>query len=104
VVTIDPHDVKTAMKTVKEAIHSDEAWLIISKQPCPLRTKIPLGPPRRLDAEACKECGLCLKLGCPAIEGRDAKPVAVNGLICSGCGLCDRICPTGAFVVEGSES
>jgi indolepyruvate ferredoxin oxidoreductase alpha subunit len=91
IVTIDPHDLKNTMKVVKEAAASDESWLIISSRPCPLHQRSKFGPVLGIDAERCKECGACLKLGCPAIQGGEEKP-QINSLLCAGCGMCRQVC------------
>ena len=56
-----------------------------------------LGPRRAIAADECKACGICLRLGCPAIEGggKGVKPV-VNELLCNGCGMCQQVCRFGA--------
>ncbi len=99
VVTLDPYDVKNTTAVLKEALNSDEPWLIVSRAPCLLNIRHRLGGPRHLDADVCRECGLCLKLGCPALEGGDGIP-KVNPMLCAGCGLCQQVCPVGAFDVE----
>ena len=96
VVTIDPYDVKKTKAVLKEAIFSDEPWLVVSRGPCLLDVRQRLGAPRRLNEETCRECGACLKLGCPALEGGAGVP-HVNPMLCAGCGLCNQICPVDAI-------
>lgn len=94
--TIDPRDVKTAVTTLKEATESDEPWLIVSKAPCPLHLKKSLGPSLCVVAEQCKDCGACLKLGCPGLEKVGDK-VRINELLCAGCEMCKNVCPVKAI-------
>lgn len=103
VATVDPYDLPATTRAIKAAINSDQSWLIVSRRPCPLHERITLGPPRRLDADVCRECGLCLRLGCPALEGGDGIP-QVNALLCAGCGLCDQICPADAIQITEAAS
>lgn len=103
VATVDPYDLPATTRAVKAAINSDESWLIVARRPCPLHERMALGPPRRLDADVCRECGLCLRLGCPALEGGDGVP-QVNSLLCAGCGLCDQICPADAIQITEAAS
>ena len=51
-----------------------------------------------LDEEACTACGVCLRIGCPAItlDGETEKP-EINFTFCTGCGLCTTVCPCGAL-------
>lgn len=93
---VNPRELDKTVPVLKRAIESDEPWLIVSKAPCPLAARAPIGPPLRVDAEKCRKCRLCLKLGCPAIE-RSGDGVRVNELLCAGCRLCASICPAGAF-------
>jgi len=95
-ITIDPNDVKETVAVLKAAIESPEPWLIVSKAPCPLATREPLGPPLAVDCDKCKNCGLCLKLGCPGIE-KDADTIRINPLLCAGCRMCQNLCPTQAI-------
>ena len=44
----------------------------------------------------CKNCRKCMKLGCPAIEMADGKPVIIKSS-CVGCGLCKTVCPFDAI-------
>ncbi|MBN1257714.1 MAG: indolepyruvate ferredoxin oxidoreductase subunit alpha, partial [Planctomycetes bacterium] len=97
VATVYPYDLQTTHEIMKTAIASDEAWLIISKAPCPLRERKPVGVKNRLEARLCRDCGLCLKLGCPAIEKDNKGVISINPLLCAGCGLCKSICPANAF-------
>lgn len=99
VVTIDPYDLKNTVSVLKRAIASDEPWLVVSRAPCLLDVRQTLGSPLHVDEAACRECGACLKLGCPALECGGGIP-RVNPLLCAGCGLCNQVCPAGAFEVE----
>ncbi|MBP7936050.1 MAG: indolepyruvate ferredoxin oxidoreductase subunit alpha [Phycisphaerae bacterium] len=89
--TIDPYDLKTTMQVLKEEIQADEPSLVISRAPCLLHERPPVVAKYAVDADKCKECGLCLKLGCPAMEGGGGAP-RINYLLCSGCGVCMQVC------------
>ena len=44
-----------------------------------------------IDADKCKSCKACMKIGCPAISMVDNKAV-VDTTLCTGCGLCQKMC------------
>ncbi len=88
--------IKEAVETLRTAIDSPEPWLIVSKAPCPLHERKPLGPPLCIDPQTCRKCNLCLKLGCPAIEKR-GDAVTINEYLCAGCEMCSGICPAKAI-------
>jgi indolepyruvate ferredoxin oxidoreductase alpha subunit len=89
---ISPYDVGATARALDEEIAADEPSLIVSLAACPLHQRQAVGPQRSIDHELCRDCGKCLKLGCPAIEGGDGKPV-ISTYICGGCGLCQQVCP-----------
>jgi indolepyruvate ferredoxin oxidoreductase, alpha subunit len=96
VATVNPYEINNVHDVLKEATGSPEPWLIVSKAPCPLHRKIKLGATPIFDADKCKKCKLCLKLGCPAIEHQDTS-ITINSLLCIGCGMCEAICPFDAL-------
>ena len=100
VVEIDPFEVKELEKIVKEETEREELSVIITKRPCALIVKQPNIP--YAVSDKCKNCRLCMDIGCPAIELRDGKPYIVKER-CVGCGLCERICPFGCIAVTGKE-
>jgi indolepyruvate ferredoxin oxidoreductase, alpha subunit len=102
VATVDPYKLKETTETLRKAVESSEPWLIVSRGACPLHTRVPVGPVRRVDLEACKKCKRCLKLGCPAIEWVNDS-IRVNELLCGGCSLCAQVCPEDAFQVATGE-
>jgi indolepyruvate ferredoxin oxidoreductase, alpha subunit len=102
IAVVDPYDPKKTLETLRVALDSGEPWLIVSRGECPLGSRVRLGAARCVDQELCTACKTCLKIGCPAIEYMDGK-ITVNKLFCSGCSLCAKICPKGAFTVEAGE-
>lgn len=98
VFTVDPYDLETTGKVIETELNTDEPSLIISKAPCVLVTKQMVGQRRTVDAQKCKSCGICLKLGCPGLErsGKDDPP-KVNELLCAGCGMCQQVCKFSAI-------
>ena len=96
IATVDPRNMKQVRATLKEAIESDEPWLIVAKAPCPLYERKNPGDPLEIDQTKCKKCKLCLKLGCPAIE-KDGDNIVINELTCAGCTLCLQTCPHGCI-------
>ncbi len=100
VVEIDPFDVKDLEKVVREETSRDELSVIITKRPCAMIVKQPDIP--NLVTDRCKNCRMCMKIGCPAIEVRDEKPFIVSDR-CVGCGLCSRVCPFNAIESTAKE-
>ena len=47
--------------------------------------------------EKCKKCGMCLKIGCPAINKNDDGTITIEESMCNGCGLCLNYCKFGAI-------
>ncbi len=98
---IDPYDLDQAGQVISAEIEAKEPSLIVSRAPCPLREKKRVGRVRKILADECKGCELCLDLGCPAIEGGEDGP-RINETLCAGCGLCEQICPAKAITSEGN--
>ncbi len=94
---INPYDLENTLKVITEEIEADEPSLIVSVAPCPLHEHKPVGVRKAIDEEKCEGCRLCLKLGCPAIEGGNGKP-HISEYLCSGCGLCVQVCRHGAVI------
>ena len=65
---------------------------------CALIVKQP-GTPFICDTTKCKNCGMCMKIGCPAIRKTETG-VAVDPTQCVGCGLCEQLCHFGALHTE----
>ncbi len=95
VVVVDPFDLKELDRVIKEETARDEVSVIITRRPCALIVKQP-GIPFCSDAEKCKNCGMCMKIGCPAIRKTETG-VCIDDTQCVGCGLCGRVCPFGAM-------
>jgi indolepyruvate ferredoxin oxidoreductase alpha subunit len=90
VTVVDPYDTERLEKVVKAEMAKDETSLIIARRPCMLVEK-PNKPVFAVDAVACKDCGACLNIGCPAITKIDGKPF-IDAVVCVGCALCFKAC------------
>lgn len=100
IVEIDPFDIKGLEKVIKEETAREELSVIITKRPCALIVKQPNIP--YLITDKCKNCKMCMKIGCPAIEERDGRPFIVAES-CVGCDLCARVCPFDAIEAQDKK-
>lgn len=98
VITVNAYDMKAVEATLKEEIAKEEPSVIITKAPCKLIIKEKWGN-YDINDETCIQCGICLKLGCPAIcKGEES--MSINAALCAGCGLCVSVCPKQAISKE----
>jgi len=56
-------------------------------------------PPLHVDADKCRGCKSCMRIGCPAISVRDGK-ARIDETLCVGCGVCTQLCAFGALCKE----
>ena len=88
---VDPYDLKRVDQAVKEELAAEEPSVIISRRPCALLKYVKHNPPFKVDADKCKGCKACMKIGCPAISIRNGK-ACVDNTLCVGCGVCEQLC------------
>ena len=93
---VDPYDLKQTEDAIKEELAAPEASVIISRRPCALLKYVKHSKPVQVEADKCRSCRMCMKIGCPAIsmkEGGDGKMKAViDNTLCTGCGVCTQLC------------
>ena len=97
VIEINAFDVAGLEKVIKESVASDELTVIITKAPCVLLKGQKFPNQCIVDPDVCRKCGMCMKIGCPAMtKGEDGK-VKIDATMCNGCGLCKNYCKFNAI-------
>ncbi len=97
VLEIDAFDVKSLEASILESTAGDTLTVIIAKAPCVLLKGQSFPNKCFVNADACRKCGACMKIGCPAItKGSDGK-VKIDATMCNGCGLCKNYCKFNAI-------
>ena len=99
---VDPYNLKECDQAVKEELSADEASVIISRRPCALLKYVKHKAPLAVNKDKCIGCKSCMKIGCPAISMKEGK-AHVDFTQCVGCGVCEQLCPVGAFERTGKE-
>lgn len=90
-VELDAYDVNGIESALKSALEGEGAVLLLCRGECGRAGDVRY----RVDANRCRRCGACGRLGCPAISGRS--PV-IDPARCAGCGLCAAVCKCSAIV------
>ena len=88
---VDPYNLEETDKAVKEELAVKEPSVIISRRPCALLKYVKHSAPLKVDADKCRGCKSCMKIGCPALSFRDKKAV-IDPTQCVGCGVCSQLC------------
>ncbi len=97
VIEVNAFDTEALTKTVKEALASDLLTVIIAKAPCALIKGQKFPHYFTVDTEACRKCGACMRIGCPAISRNADGTVRIDATTCNGCTLCYQQCKFGAI-------
>jgi indolepyruvate ferredoxin oxidoreductase alpha subunit len=109
---VDPYDQQETESALREALAVDSPAVVVAERACALL------PEARKDWIAlkvnslrCNGCGLCLRIGCPAIlqsESVDQKTkrhlVNIDPLLCTGCEICAQICAREAILKRDEMS
>lgn len=95
----DPFDIKGFEAAVKEELAADEPSVIIAQRPCALLKTVKYSGHCAVDADKCRKCKKCMKLGCPAIFVENGS-IKIDVNQCNGCGLCVGVCPFEAISKE----
>ena len=97
VVEVNAFDIVEVEKIVKQAVNGNQLTVIIAKAPCALLKGQKFPYKCVANTEKCKKCGMCLKIGCPAITKQSDGTVKIDETMCNGCGLCSNYCKFGAI-------
>jgi indolepyruvate ferredoxin oxidoreductase alpha subunit len=92
---VDPYNLAEVENAIKECFKADGVSVIIAKRPCILLDKSMQR--KAITISDCKKCGLCLKIGCPALSKRKDNSVEVDSALCTGCMVCAQTCKSGAM-------
>lgn len=92
VIEVNAFDIAELEKVIKKSVNGDELTVIIAKAPCALLKGQKFPYKCVANPEKCKKCGMCLKIGCPAITKQSDGTVKIDQTMCNGCGLCASYC------------
>ncbi|MCQ2424151.1 MAG: indolepyruvate ferredoxin oxidoreductase subunit alpha [Clostridia bacterium] len=96
---VDPYDLDACDKALKEELAADEPSVIISRRPCMLLKYVKPKSPVHVNADKCRGCKSCMRIGCPAISMKKGKAV-IDHTQCVGCDVCRQLCKFDAMESE----
>jgi indolepyruvate ferredoxin oxidoreductase alpha subunit len=98
---VDAFNLKELRASVRSSLASPELSVIIVRGACPVRVP-KRSEARAIDSEKCNQCGVCLLLGCPAIQQNESGQVFIDTALCVGtaCTICQQLCPQRAIAPQ----
>lgn len=112
---VDPYQLPELAKALREETKIPEPSVIITDRPCVLIDEFRKQPALRVASDQCTGCGLCLDVGCPAINeqrrevllrpsGKEVtlQYASIESAACTGCGICLQLCAPKAIVPAAS--
>ncbi len=96
VIEVNAFDVPALERIIRESVNGDTLTVIIAKAPCALLKGQRFPNKCAVNSDACKKCGMCLKIGCPAIT-KGENGISIDPTMCNGCGLCKSYCKFNAI-------
>ncbi|MBP3604993.1 MAG: indolepyruvate ferredoxin oxidoreductase subunit alpha [Clostridia bacterium] len=100
---VDAFDTKELERVIRESVTGDTLTVIITKAPCVLLKGQKFASKCRVVSDACRACGACLRIGCPAITKDADGRMRIDATMCNGCGLCKDQCKFGAIETVVNE-
>ena len=94
---VDAFDMKALRTSTRSALSSPELSVIIVRGACSVHVPKHANP-RSVDNEKCNQCGICLLIGCPAIQSENER-IYIDTTLCVGdiCTICEQLCPQQAI-------
>ncbi|MBR7040966.1 MAG: indolepyruvate ferredoxin oxidoreductase subunit alpha [Clostridia bacterium] len=94
--SVDAGNLKEIEAALKEELAAEEPSVIICRKPCQLLKYVKPKPALKVDADKCRGCKSCMRIGCPAVRFASGK-AEIDSAQCVGCGLCSQMCAFGAI-------
>ena len=108
---VDPYELPTLFKLLRDETRKDGPSVIITNQPCVLTDNYHPRVALKVVPDLCTGCSNCLDVGCPAIsvthretvvkpsgKEKELNFVAIETAACTGCNLCQKTCAPDAIV------
>jgi indolepyruvate ferredoxin oxidoreductase, alpha subunit len=104
--TVDSYDLKAVESALRRCLEANEAAVVIARRECALMPEARKNwKALRVDDERCNGCGLCFRIGCPAVvkssetDAKTGRPKAyIDALLCTGCEICAQVCARQAIL------
>ncbi|MDX1594028.1 MAG: thiamine pyrophosphate-dependent enzyme [Gammaproteobacteria bacterium] len=108
---VDPYELPTLFKLLRDETRKDGPSIIITNRPCVLTDRFERRVALKVDDAKCTGCSNCLDVGCPAIsvtrretvvkpsgKEKELNFVTIETSACTGCNLCQKTCAPDAIV------
>jgi len=97
---VDAFDIKSVRSAISSALGGGQLSVVIVRGKCAVTNRVRKNK-RYVDQDTCNDCGVCLMIGCPAIQKKEGK-IYIEASACMGdaCGICQQLCPKKAISPE----
>jgi indolepyruvate ferredoxin oxidoreductase alpha subunit len=103
ILKVNAFDVKAMEMALKDCTSFKGTAVLIAQGECVFISRNPQ-PAYEVDLDLCTACGICSRMGCPAIvkvnvvhERTGKRKTGIDPVLCTGCDVCRQVCPTGAI-------
>ncbi|MDD5703176.1 MAG: indolepyruvate ferredoxin oxidoreductase subunit alpha [Dehalococcoidales bacterium] len=97
VTVVNAFDIKKVRSAIRTALDNDSLSVVIVRGECAVINRNRQNQ-RQVDSNKCNDCGVCVMIGCSAIQKRSGK-IFIDVTSCMGdaCTICEQICPQQAI-------
>lgn len=101
---VNSFDIKAVRTAIRASMDCGELSVVIVRGGCSVRLKKKPGP-RSVEEAKCDRCGICLMIGCAAIQD-DGSRITIDASLCAGdaCTICQQVCPRKAISSSGAPN